>query len=256
VLFDLGLLSDDEYIDELNRIELAASPLRERTLDDLVIAIAAAAEPGADPATRITATDARGLLVARGAAYMAWANVLIRRREGNYGVGVSEALRLLVANAVASERREFSVAELIHEAATQVSRAEPPEAEFGGMFEAVVIRGQRPALTAGSFGPCFNPKQSKLRRFELGFVDTTRVGEMPSFTALDPDGPAAKAGLRGDDQLLNLDYVPGDATAAVELTVMRDSKQIELRYRTAGPALRAVQWVRDPKVAPEHCLDW
>jgi hypothetical protein len=258
VLFELGLLTDDEYIDELNRIELelAASPLRERTLDELVTVISAAEEPGADPATRITSTDARGLLVARGAAYMAWANVRIRRREGSYGFGVSEALRLLIANAVASERRDFSVAELIHEIATQVSRAEPPEGDVGAMFDAVVIRGQRPALQAGAFGPCFEPRPTKLRRFELGFVDTSKIGEMPSFTALDPNGPAAKAGLRGDDQLLELEYLAGDAGEDVKITLTRDGQQLQLRYRPAGAAVRMVQWVRHPKVPPEQCMDW
>lgn len=260
VLFDLGLLSDDEYIEELNRIELelAASPLRERTLDDLVTMITAAAEPGADPATRIMATDAQGLMVARGAAYMAWASAKIHARVSSYGagVGVIEALRLLVANAVANDRREFSVAELLHQAAILVDYANPPEAEFGSVFDDVVIRGQRPALTTGSFGPCFVAKPTKLRRFELGFLDTTRTDEAPSFAALDPSGPAARAGLRSADQLVMLDYVAGDPSEAVELTLVRDGQELRLSYQPAGPAVRVVQWLRHSKVAPERCFDW
>ena len=256
VLYELGLLSDEDYAAELDRIELelASSPLRASSLTELAAAAAASTDdPTDDPTGALAAADARSLLVARGAMYMAWMDAELRAQKSAWRTdGALEILRLLVANAVVDERRELSVAELVHHAAMKLSPGEPPDAALMAGFERIVVGGERPKLVADAFGPCFRPRARKLRRFELGFVDTTRMSdERPSFAALDPGGPAAKAGLRSDDRLVSLDYVPGDAEAGVRIEVERGAV---IRYQPAGPMHKVVQWERVPNVPPEACV--
>ena len=256
LLFELGLLSDDEYGAELNRIEfeLATSPLRDRTLDELA-AIVATGDPH-DPAARIAANDARSVLAARGSIYLAWLDQELRNVQSMWATddGI-EVLRILVATAIAKERREFGVGEFVHIAAFMANNEAPRDASFLAQFEAVVNRGERPKLGAGSFGECFRPRQRKLARFELGFVDSAAPDDArPSFSALDPNGPAAKAGLRADDSLISIDYVYGDPDQQVRLRVAREGGERTIQYRPAGPSQTAVQWERVAGVPSEACV--
>jgi len=187
---------------------------------------------------------------------MAWLDANIRGSGSSLSrYGVDAALRMLVAHAVADQRRELPLSALLHEAALQIDAEHPPEAELNEAFGHGVIGGQRLALGADTFGPCFRPRTRKLRRFELGFVDTTAAGgARPSLAALDPAGPAAKAGLHEDDELLVLDYLHGDAEREVELSVRRAGKIVELRYAPTGASARGIQWERDPRVSELECL--
>ncbi|MCA9695517.1 MAG: hypothetical protein KC636_38420, partial [Myxococcales bacterium] len=256
-LMELGLSTDEDYLDELNRIELelATSPLRERSLDELVALIGAGEAFDADPRARQLGADASALLVARGAAFMAWIDEVIRETAQQWGGdGVDEVLRISIAYAISKGAREIPVADLLGQAANAIDRKAPPEAKIGDAFQASVIEGRRPALGGDAYGPCFRARARKLQRFELGFVETTAAGSaQPSFTALDPDGPAAKAGLRADDELVDARYVAGDAQTPVELLVKRGDALVELRYQPAGPRLRGIVWERDTSVSDLEC---
>jgi hypothetical protein len=258
VLFEFGLLDDEEYLDELNRLELelATSPLRERSFDELVALLAAGEVSEADPGARRLAADARAQLIARGAVFLAWLDQRIRSSGELYSrYGVAEALRTLIAKAVASERRDLGLGELLAEAGELIDGDAPPLAELRAAFDATVLAGRRPPLGAGAFGPCFRPRQTKLRRFELGFVDLSAPGGLrPNIAALAPAGPAVAAGLREDDEILSLAYLAGDPETPVELTVRRGDEIVDLRYMPAGPKLRGVQWSRDPRVPALECV--
>ncbi|WP_146155349.1 hypothetical protein [Enhygromyxa salina] len=255
LLYELGLLADEDYTAELDAIELelASSPVRELSLAELA-ELVAAADPEL-PASLQPAADARAQLAARGAMVMAWFDQQLVAQSEHGLTRIEEVLRMLVATAVSDQRRELSLDELLARVASKLSREQPPTAALRADFEAVVGAGRRPALAADVFGPCFRPRKGKTRRFELGFVDVTGPGdERPSVAALDPQGPAAKAGLRPDDRLLSLDYVLGDAEQPVRLTVERAGGPVELEYQPAGPSVRVVRWQRLAGVAPEACV--
>ncbi|NVB40422.1 hypothetical protein G6O69_21460 [Pseudenhygromyxa sp. WMMC2535] len=248
-LFELGLLADIDYAAEIDwvELELATNPLR--NLDSAQLA---AIVDSKDPRAGLV----RALLTARGAIYMAWLDQRLRTRDSKWGNdGVSESLRMLVSDAVAKQRREYPLSELLHFAAFQLDYENPPEAMLDQKFQAVVGDGQRPELPADTYGPCFSPKRRKLRPFALGFIDTSEPGaERPSFTMLDPEGPAAAAGLRADDVLVELDYLPGDPKSEVRLKVERGGEVVDIDYLPEGASTRVIQWVRDPSVPVEACV--
>ncbi len=70
---------------------------------------------------------------------------------------------------------------------------------------------------------------------------------------LDPQGPAARAGLRSEDRLVSLEYAPGDPDTEVILELMRDGETLVLRYYPAGPRRRGVGWRRIDSVPDELC---
>jgi hypothetical protein len=253
-LYELGLLSDEEYLAEVNHVELelASSTMRAKTLPEL--AALAAADVHADPSVALAAAAARAALIARGSAFAASLDAQ-SRRDVHYSSGLSESVRMLIAGAIVDGRRELPLTELLERVAERISYEAPPYAQLLAEFNAVVGNGQRPELLADSYGPCFTPRKHKLQRFELGFVDTTRLGdERPSFLGLDPEGPAAQAGLRADDELHSLDYVAGDPRERVRIGVVRGEAFQVIEYQPAGPKLQVVQWHRLANVPPEECV--
>jgi hypothetical protein len=245
ILYEFGLLADEDYAAELNAIELelAASPVRGHSLEELAAAIASGEAP-----------DARASLAARGAMFMAWLDAEIRAHPGEWNHdGVIEVLRIAVATTIAREQRGLTVAELLRMAAEKISLENPHSAPLLAGFEQVIVHGRRPTLGPDTFGPCFRPRTRKLRRFELGFIDRSH-DEHPSFTALDPTGPAAQAGLRADDSLISLDYIPGEPEQIVTIRFAREGATKTIRYRPSGPPHTVVWWERDARVPPESCV--
>ncbi|MCA9700799.1 MAG: hypothetical protein KC431_24945, partial [Myxococcales bacterium] len=256
LLYGLGLLADEEYIAELDGLEheLATSRLRGASLDELA-ALVAAADPRA-PETLQRAGEARAQLAARGAMLAAWLDQRLRAVASGWNQSdLQEQLRMLVASAIATQQRDLELGALLDRLAFRLDHDDPPKAALQADFDRIVGGGERPALTRDSFGPCFRPRRDKGRGFVLGFVDTSRADdERPSFAALDPEGPAARAGLRAEDRLSSLSYVFADAEQPVQMIVERESGPVEIEYRPAGPVVTLTRWQRVPSVAPEACL--
>ena len=240
LLYGLGALSDDDYTAEINAWEglLATSP--HRALDrDKLATLADAGGPESQAA--------RALLLARGALYAVDLNAKIRARSSG-----SRALSVLV-NAVVAEALLENIRDLPRALWTESASAELGAPMEPG-FTAAIDRGLRPALAKDALGPCFRPVKATYRRFDLGFRDLTRAGATaPSIADLDPEGPAARAGLRSDDLLRSLTYAPGDPTTEVNLTLDRNGQTIPLRYLPAGPKERGIAWERIPSVPDELC---
>lgn len=88
-----------------------------------------------------------------------------------------------------------------------------------------------------TLGPCFVGRPLSVPAWRLGFdpasLETGVVG------GVEPDGPAATAGLRNGMALLSRSLVMGDASQPVLLRVQgADGKLLELRYLPAGPPMR------------------
>lgn len=238
LLFELGLLDPDEYREELDAIELelATSPLREQSLTELVARV--------DDADPRVALDARALLVARGAFYATWLDARMRAGSADDLGGL---LAMVMAVAVIDGHTTITLSTWLGYLRDWVlgdARAD---------FERVVVRGERPRLDAGALGPCFTPKPTTLRRFELGLVDAS-TPEATRVIMIDPDGPAARAGLRPSDEITGLVHVEGDATAEVEVTIVREGATRVISYLPAGPPRRGIQWRRVARVPDEQCV--
>lgn len=237
LLFGLGLLDPDEYRDELDAIELelATSPLRDESLERL-------AARAHDPDPRV-ALDARSLLVARGAMYATWLDTTLRSGSSD---DLSDLLGMVVAVAVVDGKTTLTLDTWL-----EYQRDWVP-ADARAEYERLVVRGERPRLAKDALGPCFSPRRVKLRRFVLGLVDAS-TPEAKRVLMVDPEGPAARAGLRPDDQVLELRYAEGDAATEVELTVSRDGTPTTISYLPAGPARPGFHWQRNPGVPDERC---
>lgn len=240
LLLELGLLTPDEYRAELDSIELmlATSPLRDRPLSELVARVD-------DPDPRV-AVDARASLVARGVMYATWIDARLRASPSHETIG--ELLGMVVALAVVDNVSELTLGQWLSHVRGFLWE-DDPRADF----ESVVVRGERPKLRKGALGPCFRARSAKLRRFELGFFDGSVAGVRRALM-LDPRGPAAKAGVRADDEIVELSYDDGDATAEVSVTVTRGQADRTIRYRPAGPPLSGTRWMRVAGVSDERCV--
>src|SRR5690606_31980149 len=113
-----------------------------------------AADVSTDPAAAIAAADARASLISRGSIFAASLDEQIRRDIDHFS-GLSEAVRMMIANAVADGRRELPLADFLHQAAWRISVQSPPDAELLAQFEAVVGNAAGPSSQPTATAPAF-----------------------------------------------------------------------------------------------------
>ncbi|MCB9753055.1 MAG: hypothetical protein H6713_24125 [Myxococcales bacterium] len=234
VLVELGTLSATDYLEELHALlgERATSPSRAASLDEL-----ARRAGGGD-------AEALDMLAVRGALYATRLDAILRARGGS----LQQLLQQLVEEARTQQRAELPLTALT----TRVEQLAGP-AEVTA-FRRAILEGDALELPADALGPCFTPTRRTYTRFVLGFDATgSWATTPPTIVGLQPDGPAARAGLREGERLLSITADPDAPREPAEITVERDGQSATVRYRPAGPTVRAQGWKRRPGADPQQC---
>jgi hypothetical protein len=131
------------------------------------------------------------------------------------------------------------------------------EAELGpaelATFSSTVQDGRPLTLPPRALGPCFRDGTAEYVAFDLGFDEAQTLATTPhAMRGLRLDGPAARAGVRADDELVALDEPSGKN---VVVTVRRGSKDEEIRYRPEGSRARGPSWSRIEGMPVAKCGD-
>jgi len=99
----------------------------------------------------------------------------------------------------------------------------------------------------GAFGPCFTREAIRLPVFELGFDIASLMHTPRIIHGLDPASPAARAGLREGDLVINpvgLDAAQGHPGQDLLLVVQRDGKPQQIHFKPLGAMTDGFQWRR------------
>lgn len=121
------------------------------------------------------------------------------------------------------------------------------------IFTATVQEGRPLTLPPRALGPCFRDGTTEYVAFDLGFDEAQTLAATPHVVrGLRPDGPAARAGVHADDELMALDEPSGKD---VILTVRRGGKDEEIRYRPEGSRAHGPSWTRIEGMPATKCGD-
>jgi hypothetical protein len=227
--FRFGTLSSIEYAEELTRLLMvtATSRLRQRSNRELA---ALGSEGGA-------------LAVARGALYATRIDGQLRGKGATDLMAVTRELMKLADPQGAVSRGTWI--KLVSEGLG--SDATPELVRF-------VDDGSAPALDPKALGRCFRIAQRDYRLFELGFdAEATLAAADHHPVALDPHGPAARAGLLATDVVRLANYRPGRPDVEAFVAVERDGGAQRIRYSPAGNTVRGQAVERIAGVAENDC---
>ncbi len=239
-LFSLGTLDVGEYLGDLNRgqAEWATSRYHRSTL-------AALAGEESTPHTR---REVALHMMSRGEMAAAFLDEQLRKK----GRTLPNFLTQLLSHA-----REQGARRIPHKSFhTMLVQAigEGPSDVFWQLLD-----GATPPAT--DYGPCFRARPEVYRRYDLGFARPTAshvdaTGIEPVITSIDPQGPAAKAGLQAGDRLIAVDGDGTDAKKPVVVRVRRDGQEIQVRYLPLAGEGRGTRYVAKPKIDPGLCPRW
>ena len=218
LLLRAGLLKEADVLERLNRTlrEYTLSPERTRTNAALLAA------DQDDPAV-YHQPYLRGELVA------IWLDREIRQQRGGRRSldDVMLALRAGRAEPLTAER-VFAAAGRLVDPAT------------AGELRRYALDGATVPFLPGTLGPCVRFVQRQTYTYRLGFrADSLHPNG--TITGLEPDGPAARAGLREGDQLAGFSVYAGDAEREAVLRVLRNGTQETVRYHPRGVAVQVPQ---------------
>ena len=105
-------------------------------------------------------------------------------------------------------------------------------------------------IQADAFGKCFARGPMKFDELDLGFDEgKTRATK----TLVGVHGAAKAAGLRDGDALVSIRYDEGQAEHPVRVVVLRDGKNLEIKYRPIGRSKVAQGFHVVPGVDPSSC---
>ena len=101
-----------------------------------------------------------------------------------------------------------------------------------------------------AFGKCFARGPMKFDELDLGF-DEEKTRATKAFASV--HGAAKAAGLRDGDALVSIRYDEGQAEHPVRVVVVRDGKNLEIKYRPIGRSKTAQGFHVVPGVDPSSC---
>ncbi|MEX1361827.1 MAG: hypothetical protein AB1Z98_01790 [Nannocystaceae bacterium] len=233
VLFELGTLDEIEYLAELNELEAAAITSRwsGSPMDALVEAGTA---------------DAATVAAARGALYAARLDRALRERHQSLGGFLHgwlyEAQQQDSGGSIA--RGDFQA---------RVERVVGPDAAQA--LETMVVEGSSLELPDDAYGPCFRRIKARYEGTAIGWASERFSGEPMLVPGLDPQGPAAAAGVRPSDRLEAVEYSPGEPFGTVRMDLRRGDDVVTVAYEARGKSAVGRGWVRRKGVAPDLCLE-
>lgn len=226
IAWQLGLLTDDERIQEIEAMEavLATHPMREWSNTELA---------------RTTGEDQRQaarLMMARGTAYAASLDARLATKSRSLQGILMGLFQDSLAGPVTVGDWELRITSGLGE----------PEID---RFRAAVLDGDPIVVPSAAFGRCFRPTKGRYARFRLGL----EVSEALTVTELDPDGPAAAAGVEPGDSFVYLTYEPDNSSVPVEGIITRGEDKIPLRYLPAEGSFPGRRWKRDARIDDSEC---
>lgn len=240
LLFRFGLITQAELLDEVNGLEalLATSPLKGESNTALA---ARAGEAGALP-----------LLVARGAIYATRVDALLRKKSS--GKASLETVLSALYGEARTKRGPLPTTAWTDALANALDKAEATA------FGTIIGDGKAAPTPSDALGPCFKGGPAKYEPFDLGFdLEATRKlagdgeEEEGKITGVRAGGPAAKAGLRDGDTLIDSKISKGRADVPVAITIKRGGTEKKITYRPAGPSVSGEGWTRVKGVSDDAC---
>src|SRR5690606_13273628 len=128
-----------------------------------------------------------------------------------------------------------------------------PSLDAEGELARFVDRGEVPEL--GGLGPCHRVVPRDFLLFAAGFdVAATLQSSDGHPVALDPKGPAARAGLLATDVVRFVELQDGRTDVPVEIGLERGGKPQKLSYAPIGATVRGVAVERVPSRPELECL--
>ena len=213
--YRFGTLSSNEYAEELTRLFAVAATSRWRSEDNH--ALAAAMRRG----------EGGALVVARGALYALRVDGELHKKRSDLAALVSE-LMVRADDHRAVTRQDWLTAIANH-------LGGDPSLELQRFIE----RGEAPALDPGALGKCFRIAPRDYALYAAGFdIDATLKAQGQHPVALDPKGPAARAGLTATDAVVFANWRAGRTDTEVMLAVERPTSRDRIHYFPLGDSVR------------------
>ncbi len=230
-----GLISTDAYLKDVNETASRYYTNPEKGAPDAEITPRFWAE-----------TFIRVLPYDRGSLYFAVLNGKIRRASGGKR-SIDDLVQTLI------DRRK---AGLHNTEATWLELLKKEIGEDAITVHRSMLAGGLMLPESGDYGPCFHRVVKQIRRFDLGFDNSSVLGPVKIIKGLKPGSEAEKAGIREGDRFTygaSLDATQGDVTRTLTLNVVRDGKTVPISYLPRGEAVDAYQWERTPGVPEAAC---
>lgn len=234
LLFRYGWITPEEMAGEVHGLmtTLATSPLRDQT--------------NAQLASRAEDPEALRVLVARGALHAGRMDHLLRHKSKGRK-GLPDLVRSLIAKAAGSGG-------VLAEAAWVEALSTTLESDTNAVFREDILDGRPSEPPATMLGPCFDRVQRNYVRFELGFDnEASWTSGSKKAMGVRAEGPAARAGLREGDKIIDASLPRGNPDELVRLTIERVGERKTVEYLPRGAARSWFGWRRN-RVPEAGCV--